>query len=650
METKKILGFDSIVEEEASSQEKATGQQHIPTPAKSQPIKPLPDAEDFEEFNELAEDQQKTISPAVSVEAITPMTLPIVPSLEEPVVSLRDVDMDELQVVPFDGRQILKFSRLSAPPALLNATGRSFSRYSVLRKLKLKKRHLSNKHIGPVENQIESFLTKSGTSYSVPSAAAARLRLSLVNLNAVTGGVISNGKRKPWMMSDRYRDLEKEITHIREKFASKEENAPPSINSAVHLPEDSHFHPISTLEWENSIIWSSEDVMSQEKKEKRPGMFVNMATAPPTTMNSSPSGSNISTAPGPSQPPSNSPSLSSILSSLSLSGSGIGGDSATATALLALIRNQQMQRSASASSLASSTSSLRATPPTMTRSPSLANRQPAIPVPSLKFPKSSAARIINQNLERDDWTESIIWDPSVVDASKIQTHLILPLDDPDLIFSAQSVENLSKKLSRAEKLISKRLKKLRTPGSGASGSDALYIASYARPLPDKFNLSNDKYYEPSAANGNVASGTASTAKATEAVKIQSTTVTSLSSISAAFLGLSSAVPALQHAVPALKLSSPAFQTCRTKRELRLWHRPRLSFPSGFTIDSWARVKGSNGKKMSSLTVSETITSIPATLHVNQSGGVIRSFKKLSLRDASRFLVLEYSVSQRELKL
>lgn len=616
-----------------------------PNTTKQQLIAPLPDAEDFEEINELAEDQQKTISPSVSSDALAP-SASIIEAMPLQEVTLAPKEDVEMQVVPFDSRQILKFSRLSAPPSLLNATGRSYSRYSSLRKIRLKKRHLNNKQIDPISNQIEAFLTKISSSTGVPSSAAARLRLSLVNLSAVTGPAMAavagaSKQKRPWYSSARYKAFEAAVEEFKQAFSEVSESV--HIGGTINLPDDSHFHPLNLIDWENQVIWDNENASKEAKKQS--GMYVNVASPPPTTPAPSASAANQSGNISSSQPVSNSPSLSSILSSLSLSGSGIGGDSAAATALLALIRNQQMQRSSSISSLGSSTSSLRATPPVITRSPSLANRQPQPPAPTLKFPKVSAARIRNRALEEEDWTGSIIWDPAEIDPTKLSTHLILPLDDPELIFTAQSAEHLGKKLSRAEKLIAKRLKKLRTPGGNG---DVLAIASYARPLPDKFNLSNDKYYEPAGsngANGNAVSSASN--KASDAAKIQASTVTSSSSISAAFLGLASSIPALQHAVPALKLSPPAFQTCRTKRELRLWHRPRLCFPAGFCIDSWARVKSANAVKKGgngTTTISDSISGLTVGLNINQSGGVIRSFKKLTLRDSSRFLLLEYSVT------
>ncbi len=627
LENKKLLGLDSIVEEE-TNEEKAK----IPSAVtKPQLITPLPEAENFEEINELAEDQQKTLSPLVS-------TLEMhfeVPRLEEPkALPVSTLSNDDLQVVPFDCRQILKFSRLSAPPPLLNATGRSFSRYSGLRKLRPKKRNFHNKQIVPVENQIETFLSKMGVNIAAPSAAASRLRLSLVNLNSASSNALnSNGSS-----SSRQKEIEEALEEVKKAIVEFEQAHP---QGRVALPENSHFHSLSITPWEDQIMWSLEDNHKASGKEN--GMFVNIA-GPALTSTNLPTNKISAPGSGPSSsslPSSSGPSLSSILSSLSLSGSGIGGDSATATALLALIRNQHMQRSASLSSLNSSTSSLRATTPIMTRSPSLASRQASTPQPSLKYPKCRAARILNRSLEEGNWTDSIIWDPREVDPAKLQTHLILPFDDPQLVFTTHSAEHLSKKLSRAEKLIAKRLKKLRSPAGTAS--ESLYIASYARPLPDKFNISNDKYYEANDAS-NGATTLASTSKATEAAKIQSATASSSSSsIAAAALGLSSSVPALQHSVPALKLSSPAFQTCRTKRELRLWHRPKLAYPAGFEIDSWAKVKFAAKKSSIGMTLDETIGSLPTTLHVNQTGGVMRSFKKLTLRDSSRFLLLEYSV-------
>lgn len=610
-------------------------------------VLPLPEAENFEDINELAEQH---INEKLQVDENEPVQQESIIGLIEPLTNTSNTlnnDIDSL--IQFDTRQILKFTRLSAKPSLLNATGRSYSRYATLRKLRLKRKQLHSKtsSFSPAENQLEAFLNRTGPSLNVPSAASARLRLSLINLSAGAAGPVSFPAsvakiKKPWHQSARFHDLEKALLKTKNALHHEETKPETQItNHQVKLPDNSHFHPISLLEWENEIIWDNENVQVQlNAQEPKKGIYVNLSV--PSTTNSSTAATNTGQGSSNTQQSSNlgGASLSSILSSLSLSNGALGGDSvsssATATALLALIRNQQMRSaSISTSSLGSSRPSIMGPSGHLTRSNSTSST--VTPAVKLKFPRAPAARILNREFEEGDWSDSIIWDVQEADPQKLNTHLILPLDDPELIFTPLPVENLSKKLGRAEKLIAKRLKKLQTSNSA--------ITSFAKPILDKFNLSNDKYYES-------AHGTENDSNATNNPKAKSSqdqtsssnkTISSRSSVSATFLGLHHSVPALQHSVPALKLAPPAFQTCRTKRELRLWHRPRFSIPANFTITTWLKVKSPNSIKKTgnSHKITDISGNLRLTLSCNPSGGIIRSAKKLTLKDSSRFVLLEY---------
>lgn len=612
--------------------------------AKGPAVAPLPDAENFEDINELAE-AIGTEKPLVDEPVLESQPVGLIEPLNIAVTEEFELDKENYSMMQFDTRQILKFTRLSAKPALLNATGRSYSRYAALRKLRLKRKQLLHGKgtFSSVENQLETFLAKSGPSTVPPSAASSRLRLSLVNLSGTTAAMAPiKTTKKPWLQSARFHDLEKSLQRIRSQAQTL---AMPAESANVKIPDNSHFHPLALLEWEKEIIWDTENTESSSTASSK-GMFVSLNTqnqGPTSTVQPTVS----SATPGSSQSPSlntnaaaSGVSLSSILSSLSLSNGALGdsaSSSATATALLALIRNQQM-RSASLST-GSVATSIATGRPQMSRSASNANAATAATV-KLKYPKAPAARVINKEFETGDWTDSIIWEVNEeTDPSKLKTHLILPLDDPELIFTPLPVENLSKKLGRAEKLIAKRLKKLQTNSTA--------ISNFSKPILDKFNLSNDKYYELS--GGNEADSNSTNSSAQRAAKVvqeqvSSKTISSRSSVSPTFLGLHHSVPALQHSVPALKLAPPAFQTCRTKRELRLWHRPRLPIPSGFTIQSWLKVKSPSAviKKGANQTrVSETSGSLTLSITCNPSGGIIRSAKKLTLKDSSRFVLLEY---------
>ena len=642
------LGEDLIEEFSTESKTQSTANNRTPS---TLIVAPLPDAENFEDINELAEaiGNEKGAEGELENAGNMPEIGLIEPlNMVNNTRNEADEDTDTEQLT-FDTRQILKFTRLSARPSLLNATGRSYSRYAALRKLRLKRKQLLHGKGAAVsvENQIEAFLGKSGPSSVTPSAASSRLRLSLVNLSGsgATMAPIKTAKR-PWHQSARFHDLEKSLQRTRSLYISPSYALPAESQSySIEIPDNSHFHPLALLEWENDIIWDSEAVSNMTTAvNASKGIYVSLtgpqSATPPSQPPASHSAQSGSSPALQSSNPLASASLSSILSSLSLSSGALGADSATssatATALLALIRNQQL-RSASLStgSLTTSTTSIR--PPALTRSPSSAPA--ASPAIKLKYPKAPAARVINKEFETGDWADSIIWEVNDgTDPAKLKTHLILPLDDPELIFTPLPVENLSKKLGRAEKLIAKRLKKLQTNSTA--------ITNFSKPILDKFNLSNDKYYE--SAHGNENDSNASNSNSQRSTKVvqeqaSSKTISSRSSVSATFLGLHHSVPALQHSVPALKLSPPSFQTCRTKRELRLWHRPRFSIPPGFSISSWLKVKSPAAIKKTSnpMRITEPSGSLNLSISCNPSGGVIRSAKKLTLKDSSRFVLLEY---------
>jgi hypothetical protein len=648
-------------------------------------VVPLPEAENFEDITELADATSSEIVPQkrkiVAEALVEPLSMR---SVNNTLASTATETADSPQ---FDTRQILKFTRLSAKPALLNATGRSYSRYASLRRLRFKKKHHHHGKLSLLsENQLDVFLTKTGPSLPTPSTAAARLRLSLINLNATTSASAASTltstmkmkqqqQQQPWLHSARFQQLQCEL--LKAKLNEEDSAISTTFNHTVKVPDISHFHPLALTAWEDSIIWDDAYQVIHSVNQSH-GMFVNLATT--SGHNTSASASTNSSSNNNKAASNSSPatslsgaSLSSILSSLSLSNGALGGgDSATATALLALIRNQQLRSaSLSAGSINSSMSLSRPPSHPISRATSISSIPPASV--KLKYPKSAAARIRNQFLDSGEWTDSIIWSIQTVNPAILNTHLYLPLDDPELIFTPQPIENLSKKLGRAEKLIAKRIKKLNTPSQHGNGTSAnLLLTSFSRPIADKFNLSNDKYYE---SGGNTDSTSSRSGGASKMATNSSgasnphsldagsasqkpSGVSMRSSVSPAFLGLRHSVPALQHSIPALKLSPPAFQTCRTKRELRLWHRARLAPPpQGFKIDSWLRVRiptsgnSVNGKKSNTSAPSSHLKTIDTegnnktlklTITCNPSGGIIRSSKKLTLKDSSRFAILEYS--------
>ena len=72
--------------------------------------------------------------------------------------------------------------------------------------------------------------------------------------------------------------------------------------------------------------------------------------------------------------------------------------------------------------------------------------------------KNLATRIPNTSLESGGWEDQIIWDETDFKGFP-NAKLILNLNDPNLLFEAVEIDN--RKLNRAEKLIAKRLRKLK---------------------------------------------------------------------------------------------------------------------------------------------------------------------------------------------
>lgn len=207
--------------------------------------------------------------------------------------------------------------------------------------------------------------------------------------------------------------------------------------------------------------------------------------------------------------------------------------------------------------------------------------------------RNLATRIPNVDLEQGTWEEQVIWDETRVQ-TVLDAKLVLNMNDPSLIFEAVELDN--RKLNRAEKLIAKRLKKLKDGANGVR----LVIGNYGKPVADKYNLSNDKLYE---------------------LKAPMVIRSGKHKQSANAIGRMS----LQHSVPALKLLPPNFKTTWSKSELRQWHRPNINFAPGGTI-----------------TFSPTKAIKRTTAMSGRLNQVIRKTKDLTLRDGSPAVLLEYT--------
>lgn len=245
-------------------------------------------------------------------------------------------------------------------------------------------------------------------------------------------------------------------------------------------------------------------------------------------------------------------------------------------------------------------------------------------------PKSLAGRIINVEFASGRWAEQILWDGlQDLPATLPPTHLQLNMNDPYLIFEAVDVAGINEKLAKAEKLIHKRLKRLRH-GITSDGK-AMVLAKFDKPVNDRFNLSNDKQYDGSLAaptarkeGSGGASGRQSTSNAA------ATSATAAAPLAARHL-ISSRV-SVQHSTPALKLSMPFYRTFWNKDELRAWHRPRLD--ASVLVNRqlhFSKLKSRPGREE------------PSRRAPPANARTITNSKKLSLKqDTEEFVLLEYS--------
>ncbi|KAG6832536.1 hypothetical protein H0H92_000165 [Tricholoma furcatifolium] len=179
---------------------------------------------------------------------------------------------------------------------------------------------------------------------------------------------------------------------------------------------------------------------------------------------------------------------------------------------------------------------------------------------------------VNKVLESGAWTQSIIWGPNA--PFRDFTQLEFNHED-DINPEERNVENVRPR------------KRLRADGG---------------PAKDKFNISNDQYYEVAKDGGRH--------------RVRQT-----------FGQLT-----VEHAYPAQKLQLPFFKTRLSKQEARSFHRPALQFPSNIEI-RFSKVRTAKKKKDK------------AGRKLGKGGNVgegLRQTGDLSLKDTSNFVLWEYS--------
>lgn len=133
--------------------------------------------------------------------------------------------------------------------------------------------------------------------------------------------------------------------------------------------------------------------------------------------------------------------------------------------------------------------------------------------------------LLDQDFDVEKWEESIVYDAKMFTPNRMDTHLVLDVNDPNLLFEVTDLEGKAQKGDKA-----KAKKKGKGAGPGLS-----------KVLNGKYNISNDRYY----------------IEASETLKTT--------------LG----IQGVQHAIPALKLAPELYKTYLTREELRFFHRPPL---------------------------------------------------------------------------
>ncbi|PWN19512.1 hypothetical protein BCV69DRAFT_290836 [Microstroma glucosiphilum] len=170
--------------------------------------------------------------------------------------------------------------------------------------------------------------------------------------------------------------------------------------------------------------------------------------------------------------------------------------------------------------------------------------QPPI-LPSVEHP-------VNRSLNRDDWTDAIIWSSEDArDPRKIElnTRLILDFNDDEMMIEEVTPENDKQRM--ASSLLASSAPML----SRRAAENALHL--------DPLNMSNDGFYELSRE---------------QRQRIQRQTLGGL---------------VVQHTKVARKLQLPFYKTRLTKVEARSFHRPALQFPINIPL-SFSRVEKAGG--------------------------------------------------------
>lgn len=457
-----------------------------------------------------------------------------------------------------NGRRHFKFTSLFALGLDTNKTTSALH----MKRVRVKRRFITNKSLHYSEDSTAIFRNYNFPISGLPLQSKHRLIIGQV----VSGQHITQlGRRKLPLKAKILELAHAQATHDLFELPKLEADIDANkVNLGIAL------HPVQVLQWEDDIVWSEEDA----KTKKLTMLFAEVRAEP------------VVAQPVPRQPfnraPVIPPGVHRSLNSLSPTLSALA--SVAPAALSALIAQQRRL------------------------SPSPQPAATAGPVI-----KNNATRVPNVDFMNGDWLNQVIWDEGERLPENFPVTLVLSMNDPNLILDPiEPQDTLSKKLGKTDKMLGKKMKRdngrpmagnssaAAAAAMSASAMKPTAIVNYSRPVADRFNLSNDKFYEIKPMVQKSAVGGVDTGKPGSGGRTS-----------------------LQHSIPALKLLPPHFSTFKDKNALRAWHRPKLSIPLQQTIAFSAfkpRKKKSN----------------------NRVGQVIRNSKKLTLRDGSPFLVIEYS--------
>ncbi|OIR59081.1 MAG: transcription initiation factor TFIID subunit TAF1 [Amphiamblys sp. WSBS2006] len=350
--------------------------------------------------------------------------------------------------------------------------------------------------------------------------------------------------------------------------------------------QDTEYSAVDVTDWENSVLWSEAD--AQRELENRPLLAPLYTDLPDTAERARgqrlPSSARSTThrsilsslssiaahQPEPATEPQSTQLAQNISRLLQMPQSMQNKTLHSITAALAdqikrrRVQNEHRMNTALQNDIQTTLAAQIARPdlasPGESSPPATEDRNPSV----LKNRQSIAARIKNRDVEMGAWVDGIIWDECTPPKSLRGTRLIIDMNDPFMFIDTIGIKEIETGFKEAARIIHRKTEE-----------------DHSRPILDRLNLSNDRYY--------IAAELCKTASFAQNM-LQKTT--------------------LQHKQCALGLSPLHFKTKLSKKDCGAWHRPELRVPT------------------------EKITFAP--------GGSTSDTDELSLAGNTRFITVEHS--------